>query len=246
MTWKSALATAVAMNVLLAAVSVRAEDLKPATPPTNAVGGDTGATSAAGAGWSTEVAPSGTNGLTLDARQIEIVKQISDYFNSVANLKGAFVQTAGDNKRMKGKFYVKRPGRFRFDYSLPSKQIIISDGEYLAIQDLDLNNEDRVALDQTPFRLVLRKDVDLGRDARIMEVQESADLIIIAIQDKSPDAPGSIRLFFSTQPTLELKEWVTTDAQGGNTRVEVSQLDKSNEIDAGLFKIHPVGLMKQP
>ncbi len=58
---------------------------------------------------------------------------------------------------MKGKFLLKRPGRFRFDYSLPSKQIIISDGEYLAIQDLDLNNEDRVALDQTPFRLLLRQ-----------------------------------------------------------------------------------------
>ena len=76
-------------------------------------------------------------------------------------MKGTFIQTDADNKRMKGKFFVKRPGRFRFDYSLPSKQIIVSDGENLAIQDLDLNNEDRVSLDQTPFRLLLRKDVDL-------------------------------------------------------------------------------------
>ncbi len=71
------------------------------------------------------------------------------------------MQIGADKKRMRGKFFVKRPGRFRFDYSLPSKQIIVSDGEYLAIQDLDLNNEDRVSLDQTPFRLLLRKDVDL-------------------------------------------------------------------------------------
>ena len=118
-------------------------------------------------------------GITLDAHQTKLVQQVSDYFESLQSLKGAFVQTGADNKRMKGKFFVKRPGRFRFDYSLPSKQIIVSDGEYLAIQDLDLNNEDRVALDQTPFRLLLRKDVDLLRDAKIMEVQQADDLIVL-------------------------------------------------------------------
>lgn len=188
--------------------------------------------------WSAEVAPNkGTTGISLDERQTEVVKTVSNYFSELKGLKGLFVQTGADNKRMKGKFFVKRPGRFRFDYALPSKQIIISDGENLAIQDLDLNNEDRVALDQTPFRLLLRKDVDLLRDARIMEVQQSEDLIILAIQDKSPDTPGRIKLFLATKPSLELKEWVTTDPQGLDTRIEVSELVKSDELDGNLFKI---------
>jgi hypothetical protein len=92
-------------------------------------------------GWTGEVAPNDTTGgITLDNRQRKLVQQVSDYFSALQNLKGAFVQIGADNKRMKGKFFVKRPGRFRFDYALPSKQIIISDGENLAIQDLDLNN----------------------------------------------------------------------------------------------------------
>ena len=99
--------------------------------------------------------------------------------------------------------------------------MIVSDGEYLAIQDLDLNNEDRVALDQTPFRLLMRKDVDLIRDAKILDVQEAEDLIVLTVQDKSPDAPGRIKLFLATKPGVEIKEWVTTDAQGLETRVEV-------------------------
>jgi outer membrane lipoprotein-sorting protein len=142
---------------------------------------------------------------------------------------------------MKGKFFVKRPGRFRFDYSLPSRQIIVSDGEYLAIQDLDLNNEDRVALDQTPFRLLLRKDVDLLRDAKITEVQQADDLIVLGIEDKSPDSPGRIKLFLATKPNMELKEWVTTDAQGLDTRIELSQLVKADDLDANLFKIQQLG-----
>lgn len=189
-------------------------------------------------GWQAE---KDAGGVTLDETQSEVVKKVSGYFGALKSLKGAFVQTGADKKRMKGKFFVKRPGRFRFDYALPSKQIIVSDGEYLAIQDLDLNNEDRVALDQTPFRLLLRKDVDLLRDARIIEVQQAEDLIVVALQDKSPDTPGRIRLFLSTKPSLELKEWVTTDAQGLDTRVEVSDVVNGEEMDANLFKIQQLG-----
>jgi len=197
---------------------------------------------AAGSAWNAEVAPANSEGgITLDARQTELVDKVSNYFKELSTLKGRFVQTGADNKRMRGKFYVKRPGRFRFDYARPSRQIVISDGRYLAIQDLDLNNEDRVALDQTPFRLLLRTDVNLARDARIMEVQESEDMIIVGLEDKDPNSPGQIRLFLTTKPELELKEWVTRDAQGLNTRVEVSDLAKSVDLDGSLFTIKAVG-----
>jgi outer membrane lipoprotein-sorting protein len=68
-------------------------------------------------------------------------------------------------------------------------------------------------------------------------VQEAADLVIVALQDKSKDASGKVRLFMALTPALELKEWVTTDAQGLDTRLEVSGLDKTQVIDAALFKI---------
>ena len=166
---------------------------------------------------------------------------MSDYFSKIDTLQGNFVQTGADNKRMRGKFYLMRPGRFRFDYARPSRQVVVSDGHYLAIQDYDLNNEDRVALDDTPFRLLLRKDVDLVRDARIMEVQQSDDLLVVGLVDKDPNTPGQIKLFLSTKPALELKEWVTKDAQGLDTRVQVSDLTKSAELDAALFKIQSLG-----
>ena len=194
-----------------------------------------------GTGWNAEVATPG-GGIMLNDAQTTLVKSVNAYFNGLGDLKGDFVQTTADNKRMRGKLMMKRPGRFRFEYSRPSRQIIISDGEYLAIQDLDLNNEDRVSLDQTPFRLLLRKDVDLIRDAQIVELQESDDLIVLALRDKSPDAPGKIKLFLSTKPQVELKEWVTTDAQGLDTRVELSALSKAEALDVKLFKIEAVSL----
>lgn len=214
---------------LLPVLTLAEDTTKPAaSPPENA--GGWGAQTAAPEG-----APKPPP--VLDAKQTDAVKKVSAYFNQLDSLKGSFVQTGADNKRMKGKFYVKRPGRFRFDYALPSKQIIISDGVYLAIQDLDLDNEERYSLDQTPFRLLLRKDVDLLRDAQIGEVQAAGDLILLTLEDKDPDAPGRIKLSIATKPALAIKEWVTTDAQGLDTRVEVSELVNGEEVDASLFKI---------
>lgn len=193
-------------------------------------------------GWSGEVAPVNAHqGLNLDPAQTEAVDSVSKYFADIKYLQGRFVQIGADEKRMRGKFYVNRPGRFRFDYARPSRQVIISDGRFLAIQDLDLNNEDRVELDQTPFRLLLRKDVDLLRDAKISEVQQGNGQIVVGLQDKDPDAPGKITLVLSTEPDLKLKEWVTVDAQGLETRVQVSDLVKPDELDQKLFKIQKLG-----
>ncbi|WP_229309151.1 LolA family protein [Hyphomicrobium album] len=210
----------------------------PASPPKAGDPPSPGSSSA----WNAEVAPAKPGeAMTLNPHQTELVHKVSSYFSEINTLQGNFVQTGADNKKMKGKFYVKRPGRFRFDYARPSRQIVVSDGHYLSIQDLDLNNEDRVALDDTPFRLLLRSDVDLVRDAKIMEVQESEDLLVVGLVDKNPDTPGQIKLFLSTKPNLELKEWVTKDAQGLDTRVQVSDLTKSGELDAALFKIQTIG-----
>jgi outer membrane lipoprotein-sorting protein len=198
------------------------------------------------AAWPAVIAKEpGAQGPSLTNEQIAVVNRVSAYFNGLDTLKGVFLQTDPDRKQAKGKFYVKRPGLFRFDYGAPTKRVMVSDGRFLAIQDPDLPNPDTFELDQTPFRLLLRKDVDLIRDARIVDVKQADDLIVVALQDKSPDAPGKIQLFLSTKPEVALREWVITDAQGLETRVEVSDLDRSGiGIEPGLFVRENAALKK--
>lgn len=183
-------------------------------------------------------------GEEFDKKQIAIVQNVSAYFNKMPDLKGMFVQTSADNKRVRGRFYVKRPGLFRFDYSPPSRLVILSDGQYLIIQDHDLKTDDRVSINRTPFRVLMRKDVDLLRDARILEVQEVDDVVVVSLQDKDPDNPGRIKLFLVKKQGLELKEWITTDAQGVDTRVELVELSKVDDMDANIFKPAQIAIQK--
>ncbi len=217
-----------AASIALAATWATAEDAKKPLPP-NPVG-------AQGSWTQTVNKEAAISGEELDKRQIELIRKVTAYFNQMTEIKGLFVQTSADNKRARGKFYVQRPGRFRFDYSPPSRLVILSDGQYMAIQDLDLKTDDRVELDRTPFRVLLRKDVDLLRDANILEVKEVDDVIVLALQDKSPDTPGRIKLYLAKSPNLELREWVTTDSQGLDTRVELTEVTKAEALDPALFK----------
>ena len=146
-----------------------------AAPAPNAVG--------AGGGWDAQfgVAPPQTSQFTAAPEQIDIIQKINGYFNKLKNLEGEFLQTDADDKRKKGKFYIERPGKVRFDYSLPSKQKIISNGKYLAIEDHDLNTTDRYPLESTPFRLLLTKDVDLMRDANIIALDVGDNVVVVTV-----------------------------------------------------------------
>jgi outer membrane lipoprotein-sorting protein len=242
---RSAVATmmAIGLGLSLGLPASAQEAKKPATAATPAPAPATPAAPAA-AGSTGQAWQAQTDARVFDAGQLASIKKVADYFNALNNLKSDFQQTNPDGKKMRGKLIVKRPGRFRFDYNKPSRQIVISDGKMLAIQDLDGNSDDRYELDNTPFRMLLKKDVDLVRDARILDVQEAEDLIVLSVMDKSPDAPGRIKLFFSVKPAMELKEWVTTDAQNLDTRVELSGVNRAEEVDAKEFDIKSVALGK--
>jgi outer membrane lipoprotein-sorting protein len=181
----------------------------------------------------------------LDAKQLEIIQKLTRYFNEMGDMKGEFEQTSSDGKRLRGHIYVKRPSFFRFEYRRPSRQLIISDGKYMIIQDLDLKTDDRWGLDKTPFKLVLKNDVDLLRDAKVLEVGETEDRIYVSMQDKEPGAVGRLKLLFSKSPNLEFKEWVSTDSQGIDTKVELTVFARAEEpLDAKLFVPPPVALQK--
>ncbi|MFM1816446.1 MAG: hypothetical protein RLZ98_3141, partial [Pseudomonadota bacterium] len=190
--------------------------------------------------WSTSVVPgqpaAGGDPQVVTTAHAETIKKVNDYFVALERLQGKFTQLDAEKKQSRGKFFVMRPGRFRFDYGYGMKKVVVSDGTYLAIQDLDLNSDDTYELDRTPFRILLRKDVDLTRDSSVLDVLESEDKIMLKLKDKDPDAPGIIQLFMNKQPTLELTGWKIIDAQGLETTVDLAEVSRPEKLDPELFK----------
>jgi outer membrane lipoprotein-sorting protein len=182
--------------------------------------------------WGTDVQKSKKNnpapmadfnkGLSLE--ELILANEISRYFNEITHMNGKFAQTNPDQKVINGSFYLKKPGKIRFDYAPPSKIRIVSNGDYLSIEDHDLKTVDRYPIESTPFRILLQDEVDLLRDGKLSGIVNGPGAIGMTIADGSGNVGGRIRLSFVRAPELQLSEWVVTDPQGLDTRVMVSEL----------------------
>ncbi len=233
--------------VLALAVPVAAFGQEPQAPgPNNVNPADT----PPAIGWSTQsepgalVAPRPGDAAppkVLTREQIERLAEINRYLTSLVNVRGQFVQTDYLNKETRGRFYVKRPGRIRFDYRSPSMLRIVSDGTYLSIEDHDLKTIDKFPLDSTPIRLLLGEDVDLARDAVILDMRQDETAVAVVLKDKSGSTSGYLQLYFRL-PELELYEWVITDAQGLDTRIQLADLVEDKEKSDAFFKSSSIEL----
>lgn len=187
-------------------------------------------------GWSAAISDGLIeDGLTDDQKALII--KINNYLNQLTDLKGRFVQVNPDDGQQKGKFYLKRPGRIRFDYAPPSLQVIVSNGEYLSIEDRDIDSVDRYPLEKTPFRILLAADVNIVRDAVIKGVIESDEQASIIMVDRKGEALGQIELTFDKTPELQIREWKVIDVQGRTTQVILSNLQIDEKIDGKLFNL---------
>ena len=124
-----------------------------------------------GAGWeaAVEAAPGPTP--LIGEQQAKAVQRINAYFNGITNLQGNFDQVNSTNKHTTGRFYVQRPGKFRFDYAPPSALRIVADGAFLAIEDSDLKTVEKYPSSRRRSACCSTDAVDLGRDARIVGVE---------------------------------------------------------------------------
>lgn len=168
-----------------------------------------------------------------DARDLA---RISNYLNGVTTLEGNFVQIGHDGELSEGLFYMRRPGRIRFEYKPPNPALIVADGVWVGIYDKRLNTLDRIPLRSTPLDILLRKRVDLRNDGAVRSIERSPGLMRVTAIDPNAPEQGSITMVFADNP-LELRQWIVVDPQGLTTTVALSEMRSNVTLDPNLFFI---------
>ena len=172
----------------------------------------------------------------LSGEDMRDLARISNYLNGIKTLEGTFVQVGPDGKTSEGEFYLRRPGRLRFEYEFPNPALVVADGFWVGVYDTRMNTLDRYPLSKTPLELLLKERVDLRKEGWVQSVERGGGKIRVkAIDPDNPDQ-GSITLVFNSNP-LELQQWVVVDAQGLTTTVALSETRANVELDPKLFVI---------
>ncbi|MGP9822136.1 outer-membrane lipoprotein carrier protein LolA, partial [Salinarimonas sp. NSM] len=171
------------------------------------------------------------------ATDAEVVAAANAYFNGIDALTGRFTQVGSDGSSLSGVLYVDRPGKLRFQYDAPATIDVVADGRSVVVRDRQLGTQDMYPISQTPLKFLLGDRIRLGQDIEVIGVERAGDEVDVLLRDRSTFAGTSeIRLTFDAG--LErLKEWRIVDAQGFETRVTLSGIERHARLDQGLFQI---------
>jgi outer membrane lipoprotein-sorting protein len=162
-----------------------------------------------------------------------LIDKAAAYLQGLDEARGRFIQTDARGQTTQGTFYLKRPGKARFDYDPPSGLVVVSDGSMVAVADSRLQTFTRYPLGATPLSLFLAKTIRLDRMA-ITGVDRQEGAFTILARDGHRRSSGLLALTFTESP-LQLASWAVTDAQGRTTRVKLIGLARTSGLDGALF-----------
>jgi outer membrane lipoprotein-sorting protein len=181
-----------------------------------------------------------------DAQKADL-KRISTYLNTIKSVQGRFLQVAADGKSDQGTFYLRKPGRVRFEYQKPNPNLIVADGSTVAVMNSELKTTDRYPLLNSPLRLLLSENIDLASDPRISALTREQGALSVTARETAGPATGQITLTLADSGAggLELRQWQVVDAQGLRTTVVVSDMHQVADIPARLFVIQDLSPFKK-
>ena len=162
--------------------------------------------------------------------------KLSAYLNAIHTLKSNFVQLGPEGDMVQGEFSLSRPGKLRFSYNPPSPVLIVATEGSIYVKNSRLNTVDRTSLFDTPLDILLNKDVDLRHNTAVTGIEEQPGSLIVHARANTTRSQSNISLVFA-YPSIELRQWVVKDNQGGTTTVALTGVQTAVTLPDSLFAV---------
>ena len=166
---------------------------------------------------------------------------LDSFLDGLVTLQASFEQSILDTENstaglMHGLFLLERPGRFRWDYLAPSRQLILADGRDVWVVDEDLKQATRHyqnwVLKGTPAAF-LATDRSVEEDFEIIELGERLGMQWLELlpRDASSDLQRVLLAFVGD----ELRHMELADTFGQISRFRFYDIERNRPIDPELF-----------
>jgi outer membrane lipoprotein-sorting protein len=173
------------------------------------------------------------------------LQRVSAALNAIRTLKGEFVQVGPNGEIDQGLVYVNKPGRMRFEYAKPSPYLIVADGVSVAVGNSEVKTVDRYPLIDNPLSLILDDQIDLGATTAVSRIERKPGQLIVTAKREDGTLKGQVTLIFA-EPTMALKQWVVTDAQGLQTMITLQNVETGVSLNPELFILRDVNKFADP
>lgn len=181
----------------------------------------------------------------------EASQRLEAFYREVQSLRADFEQRVlgpeGEvQERSRGKVWIKRPDRFRWDYREPYRQLIVADGETVKFFDPEMEQvtvrDFAKGLGHTPSQ-VLAGGGDLERHFHVREGESDGSLAWVVLEPREPGEAGfrKARIGVAESPA-RVRRFEFTDAFGNRTRIDFSGIRLNPTLDNDRFQFQaPAG-----
>ena len=166
---------------------------------------------------------------------------LDEFLDGLSTLQAKFEQSVLDTEnatagQMHGLFLLERPGRFRWDYVVPRKQIILADGRDVWVIEEDLKQVTRHyqkwALKGTPAAF-LATEAKVEDDFEVVEIGERQGMHWLELLPRDPESDfNRILLAFADK---QLRRLELNDKFGQISRFSFYDMQRNLPIDPQLF-----------
>jgi outer membrane lipoprotein carrier protein len=181
-------------------------------------------------------------------RSVNAADLVSEYFAGLDSFQAQFSQVVVDSNGQhvqdaEGEVWMERPGRFRWDYRTPYKQLIVADGESIWTYDSDLEQATvkpvDEALSSTPAML-LSGFRPLSEVMTWRELGDRDGKTWYQLDPRQADsAVEQVQIAFEGR---QLSSIDVRDGFGNRTRIRFSDVRRNQDIKPELFKLRlPAG-----
>ncbi|CRI64127.1 Outer-membrane lipoprotein carrier protein [Thiocapsa sp. KS1] len=170
-------------------------------------------------------------------------KRVNDYLAGLTSLRADFEQFTFNAERTRmmesrGTLYLQRPGRFRWEYSTPNRQVIIADGSRVYLHDLELkqvsHQSQSRALSGTPA-LLLADGGPIEKHFEASPIEGTDGRTWVELVPKAQDTDVvRIELGFGKD---NLESLIMEDSFGQTTRLNFTGAERNATLSPDLFKM---------
>jgi len=170
-------------------------------------------------------------------------ERLRSYLKGLSTLSSTFEQTTlnADGGRMaesSGTFFLKRPGKFRWEYSAPTEQVIIADGKRVWLHDVELDQVSHKgqdsALSGTPAQLLANEE-PIERHFSLAPWDAGDEREWVELSPKAKDTQVvKIRIGFIGD---RLDTLLMEDSFGQLTRISFSGTKRNPTLKEDLFRL---------
>jgi outer membrane lipoprotein carrier protein len=182
------------------------------------------------------------SGMTT-ANAAEGAQRVNDYLAGLSSLRADFEQFTFNAERTRmmesrGTLYLQRPGRFRWEYSTPNRQVIIADGSRVYLHDLELkqvsHQSQSRALSGTPA-LLLADGGPIEKHFEAGPIESTDGRTWVELIPKAQDTDVvRIELGFGKD---NLESLIMEDSFGQTTRLNFTGAERNAKLSPDLFKM---------